>query len=242
MSEMVNKFEEFTKRPTYSLFGIVGAIIICVGCLITAIGYVGPLGQRYSLFNYFISELGGGIESEWAIVFNISIFVGALMFGVFNAGLWFYFKSKWGKIGCIFGVFSSIAGALVGVFPFDGNIIAHGLSAMGFFYGGMFTVIFYTIAIFVEKNSNLPKYLGYFGIIGAVIFIIFNFTLSGFSTIFSEGGMPEDFSIDDIRVDGIWDFATFEWLALLSVIFWMCLTAIAILRMNNRTIVKKPEV
>ena len=234
---MTNKFKEFAKKPAFSLFGIIGAIIICGGCLITAIGYRGPSGQLYSLFTHFISELGGVGESELAIVFNVSIIVGALMFGIFIAGLWFYFTSIWGRIGTILGVFSSINGALVGVFPYDVAIIPHGLTAMGFFYGGMFTVIFYTIAIFVEKNTQLPKYLAYFGIIGAVIFFIFNFSLTGFADMFS-GEIPEVFSIEDFRPEGYWDIATFEWLALLSVVFWMCLTSITVGRMNKRMIEK----
>lgn len=231
----MNKFEEFARKPAFSLFGIVGFGITIAGCLITDLGYRGQNYPHYSMFNYFISELGGVQTSELAIVFNISLIIGASLMVIFLAGLIFHFTSKIGKFGCIVGVISGIMGALVGVYPFDVNIMAHGLVAMGFFYGGMFCVIILTIRLFLEKNTPFPGILKVIGIIAAGLFILFNLSLSEFAQIFS-GDAPEiseDFSIDDFR-PAFWPMALFEWLATLGVLVWIFASAIALGQINSK--------
>ncbi len=229
----MNKFEKFTYTPRFCLFGILGSLITCMGCLITAIAYRGPNGERYSMFNYFISELGGIQESELAIVFNLGVLIGGLLMVIFLAGLGYHFTTKAGKLGSIVGVFSGVGGAFVGVFPFDVNITLHGVTAMGFFYGGMCTVVIFAVAIMIEKKTPFPKILALFGLIAAIIFGIFNLSLASFAGVMLEQAT----SINDVRPVGFWPMATFEWLSLLSVLFWI-FTASVILMKTNKTQLK----
>jgi hypothetical membrane protein len=225
----MTKVVKFIKGPIFPLFGIMGTTIIGLGCLIAAIAFNGPLGQSYSMANYFISELGGVQESELAIAFNLGVFLGGLILVVFMGGLFFYFTTKIGKFGSILGIFSGISGALVGIFPFDVNIGVHGLVAMCFFYGGMITVILMTIGLFLEKEHPYPFLLKALGIISGVFFIIFNFAMGDFAAIFSEPTETldlENMSIDNFRPTGLWLMALFEWLSLVGMLVWIFATGV----------------
>jgi hypothetical membrane protein len=228
----MNKFKQIIHDPKFSLFGMIGVFIIGIGCAISAIFYRGPTGQLYSLFNYFISELGGVVESEQAIFFNGGVFLGGILLVIFLCGLYVHFPSKIGKAGCIVGVIAGINGALVGLFPYDVNILIHAITAFAFFYGGMLTTILLSIALFLDKNSPFPKYLGILGLIGAIIFGIFNFATGDFASVFSEEALPETFTIDDFRPSGFWAMAFFEWLSLLSILLWMFIAALELRKIN----------
>jgi hypothetical protein len=71
------------------------------------------------------------------------------------------------------------------------------------------------------------------GVIGSIIFLIFNITIGEFASIFSGESMPTDFSIDDFRPQGFWAIAFFEWLSLLSVLAWMGVASIEIGKINK---------
>lgn len=220
---MIN-MEKFVKSPIFPWFGSIGTGIVLFGCLIAAVAFRGPEGQRYSIFNYFISELGGIKESELAIAFNMGVFLGGFLLAMFMAGMFFYFTTKIGKVGSVLGVFSGIMGALVGVFPFDVSPRAHGLTATGFFSGGMLTVIFMTIAIFLEKEHLYPLVFKVLGILSGTFFIIFTFALGEFATIFpvpTDSGTFITVSVDAIRPGGLWLIPLFEWLSLLGILLWI---------------------
>ena len=70
-------------KTIISISGLVGSIIVSLGSLITALFYHGEQGEKYSLFNHYISELGQYGVSQLALLFNISLIVGGLFFFVF---------------------------------------------------------------------------------------------------------------------------------------------------------------
>lgn len=233
-------FSEKVKNSKFAWFGVIGFSLIMLGCIITAIGYQGPSGQRYSMLNYYISELGSVSESNLSIVFNIGIFLGGICFAIGIFGFIYVFETKIGKISCFVGIFSAIFGSLVGVFPMDVNITMHTLTAVMFFYGGMFAIILLTVSLFFEKNNIFPKYLIIVGIVGAIFFIIFNLVISDFVAVFTgtmgENIQPQDgtFSIDSIRPEGYWSMPFFEWLSLLGVLIWLFLASVEYLKYQKR--------
>jgi hypothetical protein len=162
---------------------------------------------------------------------------------VFMVGMIFYLTKKIGKFGGILGVFSGICGALVGVFPMDGNLIYHGLTAMGFFYGGMITVLLMTIDLFLEKDHPYPMILKLLGILSAAFFFFFNFVLGEYASIFNVNTEqmdisqldPTNLSLDAFRPAGVWLMALFEWLSLLAMLVWIFATSLHMQKWIKKT-------
>jgi hypothetical membrane protein len=232
----MGEFNDFTKGTIFPWSGIIGTIVTSLGCFIATLGYKGSSGEPYSILNYFISELGAVHTSELAIAFNLGVLIGGLMLTVFMAGLFGYFTTKIGKFGSILGTISGICGALVGLYPMDGDIATHGLTAMGFFYGGMFTVIILTIALFLEKDPQYPLLLKILGIVCAVFFFIFNVVLGEFASIFSGSNTDIDLnniSLDSVRPQGIWWMALFEWLSLMGMLVWIFALSLFFTKINK---------
>ncbi len=214
----------FAKRhPEY--FGIVGCAIIAIACVITAIGFTGYAGEPYSLFNHFISELGFVSESELAWVFNVGLIVGAPIVGIFLVGTRATIPSRLGSLGRVVGIITAIGGAGVGVFPADANLLGHGLTAMTFFFGGCLTVGIFSLAIFFQKEPRVNKWLSLLGVGVVVSFAAFLSTMFG-------GGSPGEISALDIMTaftqprDPFMLMAFLEWLPLIGVLAWICLTAL----------------
>lgn len=220
------QLNKIANHPKFYLTGILGTSIISLACLITGLGYRGPSGQRYSILNYFISELGGVAESELSLVFNSGILVGGILLAIFIFGLLFVFTTKLGKLACIIGIISAISGAFVGLFPYDVNIGLHALTAFTFFYGGMATMILLSISLAIDKNRIFPSYLIVLGVLGAVAFIIFNVAIGEFASVFSSDTIQGNFSIDAFRPYPFWSIAFFEWLCLISILIWMFFAAL----------------
>ena len=116
---------------TYKL-GFSGPMIITIGSLLTAFAYTGKLSEPYSFLNHFISELGEVGVSEWALVFNVSLFVGGLCITGFMLGAAWLFNNLYGVIFGFLGLVTGISGSLVGIFPMN-NLDAHIVVAMWFF-------------------------------------------------------------------------------------------------------------
>lgn len=200
----------YDKVPFYS-WGLFGSAIIILGCVITAIFYIGQDGESYSLLNHFISELGELKNSELAIVFNLSLILGGIAYIPFMAGLAIYSQQKLGKIAGLIAIIASICCSLVGVFPMD-YITPHIIVAFGFFYLGMVSIFIFTIVIIRDKKNLLPKWQIILGIIVVVSFASFLFIpvdfsdMSGFQT-----GARADFIL----------LAFLEWLVLITVEIWI---------------------
>ena len=61
--------------------------VIVLGALLSAVAYRGAVGEPYSPFNHFISELGQVGVSRLAAVFNAGLIVGGLLLIPFMLGL-----------------------------------------------------------------------------------------------------------------------------------------------------------
>lgn len=205
---------------TLSFFGLSSVTIILIGSFLTALVYVGDLGQSYSIFNHYISELGELKNSEWAFVFNNALTVGGfLMIGyMFLLGLNLRHWFAW--IATAVGVYAAINCTLVGVFPMD-LLKTHGKVAMDFFFYGMIAVGLFTIYFFFFAKNQHPKWLGLPGLVAAASFASFlyipEFSLS------APGEARASFLL----------IATLEWLVFFTVLAWAMTISIYFLKKSS---------
>lgn len=195
-----------------ALAGVVGASVIAVGSMVTAVAYVGTHGQRYSPLNHWVSELGQTGVSELAAVFNVCLIVGGVCFVVFMLGLAAVrtgaLRYLYGAIGAIAGV----AGSFVGVFPMN-NLDLHGLAALTFFNLGWIAVGLASLDFVRRPDPRFPRWLAYIGVLTVVAFIGFLAVL--FPLLGGDGlGAPE------IRPD-VWIVPILEWAVLIGILAWV---------------------
>src|SRR6187397_2081314 len=124
--------------------GLTGAVVMTVTATITAIAYEGAAGERYSLLNHWVSELGEVANSELALVFNAGLVIGGLLLAAFMIGLGRVIGHGWGGAIAVAGAVAGVSGALVGVFPMD-QLRIHGLVALTFFLAGPIAIGLFTL-------------------------------------------------------------------------------------------------
>lgn len=161
-------------NSNYPFFGWTGCVVIFLASLITALAYRGRDGERYSVRNHYISELGEVGVSRLAWLFNIGMIIGGIFFVLMMLGLGLRLGSAWGIAAMISGSIAGIFCALVGVFPMD-NIKPHSFVAMSYFRMGLLTVTLFTITIFVQPAANraIPLYVNIFGILALISYAVF---------------------------------------------------------------------
>jgi hypothetical protein len=218
--------KEMIRKLRINSIGFLGFGSTAMGIILSANAYSGPSGKKYSMLNHYISELGVVSLSELYTAFNTGIIIGGICIAIFFFGFSFIFRGTLGKVGSIIGSFSGIFGTLVGFFPWDGNSKMHVISATGFFYGGMISIFLLTLALILEKNEVLPKYLILLGIIGTICFILFNYNIVDFIIAFLNREPSGNYSLERIRPDGFWGIAFFEWMSFISFAVWLLCAAI----------------
>ena len=223
-----------TERPAAKIrylaasSGMVGTAVMGLGMLLTALAYRGVESQRYSLTNHFVSELGELGVSEWAPVFNWSLIIGGILTTIFMI----YLASQidhWLKypLGLI-SVFSTINGALVGVYPMN-DLEPHIRVAMRFFNLGMLTTFLYSLVFLFNSRHPFPRWLAIPGFVNALTFAWF---------LYFPAETPTEPSFDQgmaglltNRPDYI-PLALLEWVVILGILFWVFLLAVYLLRLR----------
>lgn len=196
--------------------GLIGAGVIALGSIVTAITYTGAKGEQYSPLNHFVSELGELGVSELARVFNASLIIGGVCFVLFMLGL---AATRGGRLRFAYGatgVIAGIGGAFVGVFPMN-DLDRHSVAALTFFVLGLVTVLLASVDFVRVRDSRFPRWLSAIGGATVVAFAIFLAILVG-----EAGGLahPEE------RV-AVWPLTIFEWLLIVGILGWVFLTALA---------------
>ncbi|MBK8023980.1 MAG: DUF998 domain-containing protein [Chloroflexi bacterium] len=198
--------------------GILASTVITIGAILTAFPYVGDLGQSYSPFNHFISELGHTQESELAGLFNVALVVGGLLFALFMVGVGLRFTGMMRYVTAVGGVLTGLSGALVGVFPMDIDLMAHALVALGFFAGSLLVLILFSLYITFSSQTAYPRWLSLVAlpmIASDAIFLVI--VLSGGPAALDspEGGRA-----------AFWLTSTSEWGVLIFLMVWVTVIAI----------------
>ena len=72
MSQM-DVLKKLIDETHFPMWGIVASLIGIVFILGAMIPYEGTMGEPFSIFNHFVSELGELGVSEWALLFNVGM-------------------------------------------------------------------------------------------------------------------------------------------------------------------------
>ena len=130
------------------------------------------MGEPFSMFNHYVSELGELGVSEFAMMFNLGLMLAGVFFFPFMFGLGLYIDNIVSKIAAIVGAFSAVSIYLVGIYPMN-NAIMHGITAISFFLSGLIMTVLWAIAILIQKETRIPKIFSLGGIINAAVFGLF---------------------------------------------------------------------
>ena len=229
---MVSRRRGFDRLAAWA--GIVGASVIGIASVVTAVAYRGSDGEQYSPLNHFVSELGELAHSELASMFNLSLIVGGVCFAIFMSGL---AASRPGWLRLLaggFGVLAGVGGALVGVFPMDAGTV-HVLAASTFFNFGWIAVGLASLDFVVHRDRRFPRWLAIVGAITVAAFIGFLREVPGNATAGGQLANP------DIRPE-FWAFPALEWLTIAAILSWVLLVSACWLRAGQRVQVESGSV
>jgi hypothetical membrane protein len=200
-----------------SIAGIVGASVIALASLVTAIAYTGSKGEAYSPLNHWVSELGQVGVSQLSLVFNLALIVGGGLFVVFmialaavRSGMLRYF---YGAVGVVAG----IGGLFVGVFPMN-NLDLHGIAALTFFNLGWIAVGLASIDFVRARDTRFPHWLAVIGGLTVVAFV-------GFLAVLLPLLGGEGLAAPEVRPD-FWIVPTLEWAVLIGILAWVFATGV----------------
>ena len=91
-------------RSNFELFGLLACLIVTAALIIPIPLYTGRAGERYSVLNHFVSELGEAGVSRAAGVFNGGMIAAGLLFIPFDIGMGLAVPNIWAKLGMIAGI------------------------------------------------------------------------------------------------------------------------------------------
>ena len=196
--------------------GLIGASIISLGSIATAIAYVGNNGQAYSPLNHWVSELGEVGVSELSSVFNLSLILGGIEFVIFMVGLAITRGGLFAGLYGLIGVLAGIGGSFVGIFPMN-NLDLHGIAALTFFNLGWIVIGLASLDFVRRPDERFPRRLAVIGALTVVFFLGFLAVLLPLLASGDGLGSPQ------IRPD-FWIVPILEWAVLISILLWVFAT------------------
>lgn len=215
-----------TIKETYPIFGWLGCLVIFLASLVTALVYRGKDGERYSVFNHYISELGEVGVSKLAWLFNTGLTIGGILFVLMMMGLGLRIASVWGLLASSVGMIAGISCAMVGIFPMN-HMNQHSFVAMTYFRAGLLTVLLYTIAVFVQPADGrvLPLYVNIFSLLAFLSYGLF-------ILLVDRAGKQKnsnDTVLDTSEIVGrkkFWIIPFLEWLVFFTTLLWFLAVAL----------------
>ena len=138
---------------SFRFLGVAGTAVIALVILFAMMRYYGRRGERYSLLNHFISELGEVGVSPAARIFNGGLMVGGLLLVPFMVGLGMDVNSVWGWLGTLAGLTASFGVAAVGLYPMN-KMTPHVRAAMTYFRSGLVMLLLYGLAILFRQGDE----------------------------------------------------------------------------------------
>jgi hypothetical membrane protein len=198
--------------------------------LVTGLVYRGKQGERYSVFNHFISELGEPGVSRLAPLFNFGLIAGGLVLIPFIVGMGLALGSLWGKIALIVGVWTALSCAAVGVFPMN-HEKSHIWVAMSYFRSGLVMVLLFSLAVFAqtEEFEIIPKLSNLAGLLSVGCYAAFLF-------ITDTGKKKDETKEEPLDPEShperprFWRTTILEWAVFFSTILWFLIVALFALR------------
>ena len=205
---------------TLHIFGFAGTALIVLAVFYPMLVYRGKRGERFSMFNHFISELGEVGVSPAAWAFNSGMLLSGLVLLPYVFGMGLAMRSLWGWLGTGAGIIAVLGVAAVGIVPMN-NIKTHAAAAITYFRAGLLMVLFFGLAIIfphaggrvVPPAANLLSLLAF---VAYGAFLTLPLAKKGHkrpSEILDPGLTPER--------PRVWAMAILEWLVFFSTIAWL---------------------
>jgi len=202
------------------IFGFTGTGLILAAVFYPIFEYRGKRGERYSLLNHFISELGEVGVSEAARIFNGGLLLAGLVMLPYVVGLGIAFGSPLGWLGTAAGIIAVLGVSAVGILPMN-NVKSHTIAAMTYFRAGLVMVFFFGLAIFFQPAGNavIPQAAN---LLSLLAFLAYGAFLVW--PLFSKKNQkPADILDPQLEHERprIWALPTLEWLVFFSTIAWL---------------------
>lgn len=213
---------------TYPLFGFIGSLLMIFAMFTTGIFYRGKQGERYSVLNHYISELGELGVSKLAWLFNAGLILGGLFLLPFMVGFGLELNSLWAKLGMWVGVWAALSVMAVGVLPMN-HLKAHSFVAMSYFRSGLVMVLLFSVAVFVQPAGQqvISKASNIAGLISLLCYATFLLTSDAPRKEREEGasGNVLDPEAENVR-PRFWRVTILEWAVFFSTILWFLIIAV----------------
>jgi len=202
------------------IFGFLGTGLIVLAVVFPMILYHGKLGERFSVLNHFISELGEVGVSRSAWIFNTGLLLAGLLMLPYVIGLGIAFGSLLGWLGTAAGIIAVLSVAAVGVFPMN-NFKPHKTAAMTYFRAGLVMVFFFGLAILFQPSGKViipqaANMLSLLAFLAYGAFLVWPLTRKKeqkVTDILDPQQEPER--------PRIWALPALEWLVFFSTIAWL---------------------
>jgi len=206
----------------FRLFCYIGLCLIVLGIVFSAARYRGRQGEKYSILNHFISELGEVGINPAARAFNLSLLLGGVMTLPFVIGLGIKLGSILGWLGMIAGLTTTLGVAAVGVFPMN-KLEPHIKAAQTYFRAGLVMVLFFGLAILFQPAGRkvIPPVANLFSLLAFIAYASFLFLVKprrpeGETRITN----PLDPQEEPVR-PRIWLFPMLEWGVFFATLVWL---------------------
>ncbi len=214
--------------PYIEMSGFIGIIIMTLSLAISIPLFRGLNNELFNPFDHFISELGVTNIKSYYLIFNISLVIVGILFVFFMIHLSQIINSKLSHVAGFFGVLSALSCSYMGLFSMD-KLIFHFIGAYIFFYCGMFSVLFYGLAIYFDKKNIISK------LYSSVYFISFAIHVS---FLFFIEEIPKQQNLTDFvfyRKSPVWLPALLEWFVVSSVGFCIITISFWYIKKNKTT-------
>ena len=205
---------------TFRISGMAGIGTIVLAIMYAVLRYRGKRGERFSLLNHFVSELGDVEVSRGARVFNAGLLLGGLFTLPFNVGLGMAFASLFGWLGMAAGIVATLGVAAVGLFPMN-NLTPHLRAATTYFRAGLVMVFFFGLAILFQPAGRLvvPRLAN---LLSLLAFLAYGSFLS--MPGWRKSSEKTDSPLDPEQVPErprVWMMAMLEWAVFFSTVAWL---------------------
>ncbi len=204
----------------FRISGLAGTGLAILAILFSTLLYRGKQGEKFSLLNHFISELGEVGVSAAARVFNYGLLLGGLFLIPFIIKLGVVLHSVLGWLGAAAGVIAALSVSAVGIFPMN-NLQAHGTAAMTYFRSGLVMVFFFGLSIHFQPSGHLAilHSANWLSLAAFLAYAAFLLRMTPKKPKDDPGEAPDpDGEPERPRV---WLFAILEWLVFFATIFWL---------------------
>jgi hypothetical membrane protein len=153
---------------------VIGALIGFLTAITAIILYM-IADPTFSFITHWVSHLGTGPNGS-DLVFNGGMIYSGIISWIYCLYLAGYLHKKGAfkiliviSLGC--GIILGIGLLLVGIFPLELIFGMHNIAAGLFFYGGLFSCIFYGITAYFAKN--ISKFHSLIGFLTATVFLLY---------------------------------------------------------------------